>query len=98
MRVRLTAAGAGQLAAPLGRDFERVLDARRGEADAFYATVTPPAMDADAASVMRQALAGMLWGKQYYEYDVHHWLREHGVNPWDGGRRAPRCATSRGFT
>jgi hypothetical protein len=33
--------------------------------------------------VMRQALAGLLWGKQYYEYDVHHWLREHGVNPWN---------------
>ena len=33
--------------------------------------------------VMRQALAGLLWGKQYYEYDVHRWLREHGVNPWD---------------
>ena len=32
---------------------------------------------------MRQALAGLLWGKQYYEYNVHRWLREHGVNPWD---------------
>ena len=32
--------------------------------------------------VMRQALAGLLWSKQYYEYDVHRWLREHGVNPW----------------
>ena len=32
---------------------------------------------------MRQALAGLLWSKQYYEYDVHRWLREHGVNPWD---------------
>ena len=32
---------------------------------------------------MRQALAGLLWGKQYYEYDVHRWLGEHGVNPWD---------------
>ena len=26
---------------------------------------------------------GLLWSKQYYEYDVHRWLREHGVNPWD---------------
>jgi hypothetical protein len=31
---------------------------------------------------MRQALAGLLWGKQYYEYDVHTWLHERGVNPW----------------
>jgi hypothetical protein len=37
--------------------------------------------------VMRQALSGMLWGKQYYEYDVHRWLREHGVDPW--GPNAP---------
>ena len=34
---------------------------------------------------MRQALAGLLWGKQYYEYNVHRWLREHGVDPWDQG-------------
>ena len=53
------------------------------EADQFYATVIPPTLPADAAMVMRQALAGLLWGKQYYEYDVHRWLREHGVNPWD---------------
>ena len=32
---------------------------------------------------MRQALAGMLWSKQYYEYDVNRWLGEHHVNPWD---------------
>ena len=42
----------------------------------------PETLDADQTNVMRQALAGLLWGKQYYEYDVHHWLREHGVNPW----------------
>ena len=57
--------------------------ARREEADEFYAKVIPPALDADRALVMRQALAGLLWSKQYYEYDVHRWLREHGVNPWD---------------
>ena len=45
----------------------------------------PPTLDADGARVMRQALAGLLWSKQYYEYDVHRWLREHGVNPWDAG-------------
>ena len=43
----------------------------------------PPTLRPDGAMVMRQALAGLLWGKQYYEYDVHRWLREHGVNPWD---------------
>ena len=83
IRVRLTASGAVRGRAPLGAAFKRVLGARRSEADAFYATVIPATLDADGAMVMRQALAGMLWGKQYYEYDVHRWLREHGVNPWD---------------
>ena len=80
IRVRLTGRAR---AAALGGDFDRVLATRREEADRFYATVIPPALDADARSVMRQALAGLLWSKQYYEYDVHRWLREHGVNPWD---------------
>ena len=82
------AAGDGTPSAdPLGSGFDRVLSARKAEADTFYATVIPPALSADQALVMRQALAGLLWGKQYYEYDVHRWLREHGVDPW--GPNAP---------
>jgi hypothetical protein len=98
VRVRLSAASARRPAAPsspLGSGFDEVLAARRQEADEFYATIIDPALDEDAANVMRQSLAGMLWGKQYYEYDVHTWLREHGVNPWSvhaqqaGVRNAP---------
>ena len=88
VRVRLTASSGSRVSPwpkgkPLGAGFDRLLAARRSEADQFYAIVIPAALDADAAMVMRQALAGLLWGKQYYEYDVHRWLREHGVNPWD---------------
>jgi hypothetical protein len=91
--LRLTAAvgsagDGGATRNPLGSGFDRVMKARRAEADQFYATVIPPALGSDEAMVMRQALAGMLWGKQYYEYDVHRWLREHGVDPWGPG--APR--------
>ncbi|HUO69737.1 MAG TPA: hypothetical protein VMU39_03090 [Solirubrobacteraceae bacterium] len=87
VRLRLTSAG-GQPAAPPARDaidgdFTRVYAKRRTEADAFYAEAIPATLAPDATMVMRQALAGLLWGKQYYEYDVHRWLREHGVNPWD---------------
>ncbi len=86
VRVRLGSAAARSsgesTAKPLGAGFDRVLGARRKEADEFYATVIGASLDEDAANVMRQALAGMLWGKQYFEYDVHSWLREHGVNPW----------------
>ena len=88
IRLRLTAASANQAtrtsgAKALGAEFDRVIEARRTEADRFYETVIPPTLDADGALVMRQSLAGLLWGKQYYEYDVHRWLREHGINPWD---------------
>ena len=70
-------------ATPGGAPFDEVMAARRREADEFYATVIPSDLPADDALVTRQALAGLLWGKQYYEYDVHRWLREHGVDPWD---------------
>jgi hypothetical protein len=92
IRLRLAATPPGKAtpatSVSLGAGLERVLDDRREEADRFYATVIAPELPADAAMVMRQALAGLLWGKQYYEYDVHRWLREHGVNPWDPGSQA----------
>ena len=69
-------------AAPFGRGFDDALTARRKEADEFYASVIPKSLDADAASVMRQALAGMLWSKQFYYYDVDKWLEEHGADPF----------------
>jgi hypothetical protein len=88
IRLRLTGPGSGEpptpaKAKPLGAGFDRVIGARRSEADQFYATVIPATLPPDSAMVMRQSLAGMLWGKQYYEYTVHRWLREHGVDPWD---------------
>src|SRR5574337_239101 len=46
---------------PFRGDFDDVMQARRTEADEFYATVIPSALNADQANVMRQALAGMLW-------------------------------------
>ncbi len=73
-----------------GSEFKSVLESRRREADAFYAEVIPAALDADAKLVMRQALAGMLWSKQFYYYDVHQWLTERGSNPFKPDRRSPR--------
>ena len=57
-----------------GQAFEDTLQARREEADAFYAAITPATLSPDARSVMRQAWAGMLWSKQFYAYDVTRWL------------------------
>jgi len=71
--------------APAGRDrfadAEAVMAQRRDDADEFYAAITPAALDADQSSVMRQALAGMLWTKQHYYFDLDLWLREHDGHP-----------------
>ncbi len=97
LRLRLTDAApvlegsTGRQRDQVGADFDDVMTARRQEADEFYATVIPPSLDADAARVMRQALAGMLWSKQFYNYDVDRWLSERGADPFKPRRRpAPR--------
>jgi len=65
-------------------DFEDVFAARLREADEFYKRLTPPSLSPDERLVMRQALAGMLWSKQYYYFDVDSWLSAHGAHPlWD---------------
>jgi hypothetical protein len=61
--------------------FDATFAARLGEADAFYDAITPPSVDEDGRRVMRQALAGMLWGKQYYHFDLARWLKEHDAHP-----------------
>jgi hypothetical protein len=55
-------------------DFDRVFEERQREADEFYATVIPKKLSDDAQRVMRQAIAGMLWCKQWFHYDVKRWL------------------------
>jgi hypothetical protein len=72
----------------VGGDFEEVLQTRKAEADEFYSTVIPSSLGADAANVMRQALAGMLWSKQFFFYDLDKWLEEHGADPFKAPRRA----------
>ncbi|MEV0614462.1 hypothetical protein AB0I81_14135 [Nonomuraea sp. NPDC050404] len=79
VRVRLTT---GQVQEPLGPSFDEVLRQRRAESDAFYAVLTPEGMGADEALVLRQAMSGLLWSKQYYYFDVETWLAEHGADPW----------------
>jgi Glycosyl hydrolase family 63 C-terminal domain len=59
---------------PFGAAFDATFAHRRAEGDEFYADVVPAALSADEARVMRQALAGVLWSKQYYHYVVRYWL------------------------
>jgi hypothetical protein len=94
VRLRLGASGSAQRstapergAAPFGRSFEETMAGRLREADEFYRSVTPPSVSPDAASVMRQAIAGMLWSKQFYLFDGNLWLAEHRAHPLQAGSR-----------
>jgi hypothetical protein len=72
---------------PFGPSFDELLATRLFEADDFYDDLTPAAISDDAASVMRQAIAGMLWSKQYYLWDGDAWLEEHRAHPLHHGSR-----------
>ena len=65
----------------LGAPFEHVFATRRAEADAFYAAVAPEGLSDDARNVQRQALAGLLWNKQFYDYNVLKWLTGDPAQP-----------------
>ena len=75
---------------PFGKQFDEVFADRLREADEFYKSVTPPSVSADAANVMRQAIAGMLWSKQFFFFDGDNWLDEHNSNPLHTGYRNSR--------
>jgi hypothetical protein len=77
IRLRLTDTPAER---PFG-DFDELMSARRGEADEFYAGVLAGNLSDDERLISRQALAGMLWSKQYYGLDMEQWLAEHGSDP-----------------
>src|SRR5688572_16639770 len=61
--------------------FDTILAQRQHEADEFYNRITPPSLGEDERRVHRQALAGMLWSKQYYYFDLDTWLEEHHAHP-----------------
>jgi hypothetical protein len=87
VRLRLSNTG---LRSPFGIDFDLIIDERRQEADVFYGAITPASVCEDQANVMRQALAGMLWSKQYFFYDTDRWLEEHGADPMRPSARQVR--------
>ena len=80
----------GDMSSFFESEFDQIMAARKKEADEFYESVTPPSATADEANVMRQALAGMLWSKQYYFFDGQKWLDEHHANPLNSGSRDSR--------
>ncbi len=85
IRLRLAKSSPGGKISTFGQGFEEIFADRLREADGFYQSVTPPSASGDAANVMRQALAGMLWSKQFFFFDGDNWLDEHNSNPLHSG-------------
>jgi hypothetical protein len=67
---------------PFPKGFKDLFIIRKQEADEFYAAILPKGLSEDMARIQRQALAGILWSKQYYHFDVEHWLTtSDGITP-----------------
>ncbi|SDL35581.1 Glycosyl hydrolase family 63 C-terminal domain-containing protein [Catalinimonas alkaloidigena] len=79
LRLRLT--NRYPLSAALEAPFEAILAQRKQEADAFYQTVSPAGCHEDLQRIQRQALAGLLWSKQFYHYDLTRWLKGDSTQP-----------------
>ena len=67
--------------------FDETFATRLADADQFYDRITPRSLNEDERRVHRQALAGMLWTKQYYYFDLDRWLQEHGAHPLIGANQ-----------
>jgi Glycosyl hydrolase family 63 C-terminal domain len=84
IRLRLTK---DSISSSFGAAFEEVFSRRRLETDEFYAAVTPQGLNDDERMVQRQAFAGLLWSKQFYDYNVRRWLRGDPAQPLPSAQR-----------
>ncbi len=76
---------------PFASGFEYIFNLRKEEADAFYNTFLTQPETSDLYQIQRQALAGMLWSKQYYHFDVERWLStSDGITPVNPGKQNGR--------
>lgn len=99
IRLRLTKNAPAQVGYPFSEYFEQQFAARRHEADVFYDSVIPESVkqDGDRINVFRQALAGMMWSKQYFYYDLDQWLKEHYITPWMPAAQRKRVRNNEWF-
>ncbi len=70
--------------------FDQIFDSRLADANEFYDRITPKELSEDERRVHRQALAGMMWSKQYYYFDLDKWLSEQNAHPSAGSGRERR--------
>jgi hypothetical protein len=83
VRLRLTS----KLSANPFATADQIFAGRLADANEFYDRITPNTLSEDERRVHRQALAGMLWSKQYYYFDLDRWLEEHKAHPLTGTAR-----------
>jgi hypothetical protein len=103
IRVRLTLVaapgGAPSPLADVAGQFDGVIAARKAEADAYFAALVPAGTPADEAQIVRSAVAGLMWGKQFYHFDVARWLDGDPASaPPPEGRRNGRNSEWRHMT
>lgn len=79
--IKLRLSEQANLTQPLGREFDRTFQTRLTEADEFYQQINETSLNQDLINIQRQAFAGMLWTKQYYNFDVERWLKGDPTQP-----------------
>ena len=67
--------------------FDRIFNSRLADANEFYVRIIPKQLSEDERRVYRQAVAGMLWSKQHYYFDLDRWLTEHDAHPLLGSNK-----------
>jgi len=72
--VKLRLSDQASLDDPLGTSFDQIFETRKAENEEFYQTLTPDTLTPDLQNIQRQAFAGLMWTKQYYQYVVEEWL------------------------
>jgi hypothetical protein len=76
---------------PFIQGFENIFKIRKQEADDFYAAILPNNISTDLKNIQRKALAGLLWSKQYYHFDVERWLTtSDGITAANEGKKKGR--------
>ena len=88
--IRLRLSDQQAFSQPLGTEFDTIFQTRKQEADEFYQRICPFPMSDDERTIQRQAFAGLLWSKQYYNYVVHDWLKGDPNQPPPPERKAGR--------
>ena len=63
------------------KDFDSIFELRIKEADVFYAEVQQNLPNEEYKKIQRQAYAGMIWCKQFYDYNIEKWLNGDPTGP-----------------